>query len=385
MELNKYKIGIVGAGQMGTGIAQIAATAGHRVIICDTSVASIAKSNQTLDKTFEMLVSKGKMGEKAAEQILNKIDYAKHLHPLAECSIVFEAVSENLDLKKDLFEKIEDIVPQSTIIATNTSSFSIASLAGAMQNKERFIGIHFFNPVPLMALVEIIPSFLTDSTVTEKCFELMKNWGKTCVLAKDTPGFIVNRVARPYYSEALRILDEGIADMATIDWAMKTGGFKMGPFELMDYIGHDVNYVVSETVWKELYFEPRIKPSITQKRLLEAGALGRKTLRGFYDYREGAELPKPLIEKNTGEQIFQRIIAMLVNEAFDTEYLNIATRLDIETAMVKGVNYPFGLFEWAEKVGLKNIVATLDSLYARYQEERYRVSIALRREANEKL
>jgi len=385
MEINKYKIGIVGAGQMGTGIAQIAATAGHRVVICDTSVASIAKSNLILEKTFEMLVEKGKLGEKAAEQIKNKIDFAKHLHPLAECSIVIEAVNENIDLKKDIFEKIEDIVPQSTIIATNTSSFSIASLAGAMQNKDRFIGIHFFNPVPLMALVEIIPTFLTDPIVTEKCFELMKNWGKTCVLAKDTPGFIVNRVARPYYSEALRILDEGIADMATIDWAMKTSGFKMGPFELMDYIGNDVNYVVSETVWKELYFEPRIKPSITQKRLFEAGAFGRKTLRGFYDYREGAELPKPLIEKNIGELIFQRIIAMLVNEAFDVEYLNIATRLDIETAMVKGVNYPFGLFEWSEKVGLKNIVATLDTLYARYQEERYRVSIALRREAGEKL
>ncbi len=370
---------------MGTGIAQIAATAGHRVVICDTSVASIAKSNLILEKTFEMLVEKGKLGEKAAEQIKNKIDFAKHLHPLAECSIVIEAVNENIDLKKDIFEKIEDIVPQSTIIATNTSSFSIASLAGAMQNKDRFIGIHFFNPVPLMALVEIIPTFLTDPIVTEKCFELMKNWGKTCVLAKDTPGFIVNRVARPYYSEALRILDEGIADMATIDWAMKTSGFKMGPFELMDYIGNDVNYVVSETVWKELYFEPRIKPSITQKRLFEAGAFGRKTLRGFYDYREGAELPKPLIEKNIGELIFQRIIAMLVNEAFDVEYLNIATRLDIETAMVKGVNYPFGLFEWSEKVGLKNIVATLDTLYARYQEERYRVSIALRREAGEKL
>jgi 3-hydroxybutyryl-CoA dehydrogenase len=235
-----------------------------------------------------------------------------------------------------------------------------------------------------MPLVEIIPGIATHKNVAEACQTLISSWGKIPVMAKDTPGFIVNRVARPFYSEALRIYEEQIADIATIDWAMKEfGGFKMGPFELMDLIGHDVNYVVTETVWTQFYFDPRFKPSLSQKRLLEAKFLGKKTGKGFYDYSEDAEPVLPKKDEVLGRSIFNRIICMLINEACDTANLGIASVKDIDLAMTKGVNYPKGLLMWADEIGLSNVKNTLQDLYNLYEEDRYRTCPLIKKMVNE--
>jgi len=294
--------------------------------------------------------------------------------------MVIEAIVENLDVKKQVFRKIENLVSPTCILATNTSSLSVTSIAAACQNPERVIGLHFFNPAPLMPLVEIVPAISTDPELADNLKQLMLDWGKAPAIAKDTPGFIVNRVARPFYGEAIRIYEEGIADIPTIDWAMKTiGGFRMGPFELTDFIGHDVNYVVTETVFKEFYFDPRFKPSISQKRLVEAGFYGRKSGKGFYDYSENAVTPVANEDKVLGKEIVNRILAMLVNEATDALYLNIASKEDLDTAMTKGVNYPKGLLAWADELGLSHILNILEDLYEEYGEDRYRPCVLLKR------
>ena len=231
-----------------------------------------------------------------------------------------------------------------------------------------------------MKLVEVIPAIQTASDVLDICVNEITRWKKVVAVAKDTPGFIVNRVARPFYGEALRIYEEGVADFATIDWAMKSiGGFRMGPFELMDFIGNDVNYTVTETVFTAFYFDPRYKPAFTQKRFSEAGYLGRKSGKGYYDYSEGAAKPSPIEDKGLGEKIFNRVLVMLINEAADALFLNIASAEDIDNAMTKGVNYPKGLLAWADEIGIDKCVDALDRLYNEYHEDRYRCSPLLRK------
>jgi 3-hydroxybutyryl-CoA dehydrogenase len=235
-----------------------------------------------------------------------------------------------------------------------------------------------------MPLVEIVPGLSTHPTVTTEARALINQWGKTTVVAKDTPGFIVNRVARPFYGESLRILEEGLADAATIDWAMRTlGGFRMGPFELMDLIGLDVNYAVTRSVFEGLYFDPRYRPSLTQRRLVEAGFLGRKTGRGFYDYHEGAVRPEPIEDSERGAEILLRVLVMLVNEAADAVFLNVATAHDVELAMTKGVNYPKGLLAWGDEIGLPRVLERLTALQETYGDDRYRPSPLLRRMVRE--
>jgi 3-hydroxybutyryl-CoA dehydrogenase len=231
-----------------------------------------------------------------------------------------------------------------------------------------------------MPLVEIIPSVQTSNQTLETAKNLIASWKKTVCICKDTPGFIVNRVARPFYGEALRIYEEGIADFATIDWAMTSiGGFKMGPFTLMDYIGNDVNYAVTESVFSAFYYDPRFKPSFTQKRHSEAGFYGRKSGRGYYNYSEGVELTKATEDKVIGQEIFERIIVMLINEAFDALFLNVASREDIDLAMMKGVNYPKGLLQWADELGLDWVLSKLENLFEEYGEDRYRPNPLLKR------
>lgn len=372
-------IGVIGSGAMGSGIAQVAATAAHKVIVYDNNQTSLTKSETTLQASLKKLVEKEKITADQQTFILANISFVNSLNDLAKCNLVIEAIVENLQVKKSVFSELEKLVSETCVLASNTSSLSIASIAAACTKPERVIGIHFFNPATLMPLVEIIPGIATDDTITTSCKNLIDTWGKVTVIAKDTPGFIVNRVARPFYSEALRIYEEGIADMPTIDWAMKEiAGFKMGPFELMDMIGHDVNYVVTETVWTQFYFDPKFKPALSQKRLLEAGFLGKKTGKGFYNYAADAKLPEPKKDVEIGKAIVKRILFMLINEAADALYLKVATREDIDLAMTKGVNYPKGLLKWADELGVNLIVKELTGLKDFYEEDRYRVSPLLK-------
>lgn len=380
----KSTIGVVGSGAMGSGIAQVAATAGHVVMLYDTNKATLEKAQMSLSQTLDKLVEKQKITRDKAESIRKNIRYASELEDLSSCGLVIEAIVENLDVKQQLFTQLEGLVPESCILASNTSSLSIASIASACRKSERVVGIHFFNPAPLMPLVEIIPAITTNPHYTRQAKIFVDSWGKLTVLTKDTPGFIVNRVARSYYGESIRIYEEGIADFATIDWALKSvGEFKMGPFELMDFIGNDVNYKVSESVWQQFFYEPRFKPSLTQKRLYEAKLYGRKSGKGFYDYTEGVAMPLPVKDDELAKSIFYRVIAMLINEAVDSLHFQLATKEDIDLAMTKGVNYPKGLLKWADELGLPNILDILKKLQDEYGEERYRPSVLLKRMVKE--
>lgn len=374
------KVGVIGAGAMGAGIVQVAAAAGHEVTLYDAVPAALDRARKGLEGNLQKLQDKGKLASAAA--VLSRLRFEDSLTGFRDCGLVIEAIVENLEVKQKVFAALEAEVSANCILATNTSSLSVTAIAAGCRNPQRVLGLHFFNPAPLMALVEVIPALQTRAGLADELTALMRTWGKIPVLAKDTPGFIVNRVARPFYGEAIRIYEEGIASPATIDWAMTTlGGFRMGPFTLMDYIGHDVNYVVTETVWKSFFYDPRYRPSFSQKRLLEAGWLGRKTGRGFYDYAEGAEMPQPVPDEALGRHLVDRIGAMLMNEAIDALHLGVASAGDLELAMTKGVNYPKGLLQWADDAGALRVLAVLDALYEEYGEDRYRASVLLRQKA----
>ena len=387
MQTNKAVnvIGIVGAGAMGSGIAQIASQAGQDVVLFDLSQEALTSSSSKLQKVMNRLIEKGKVTSDEAIAIQERIVRTTMATSLKDCDLIIEAVVEDLEVKKRVFKSIEEIASKEAIIASNTSSLSITSLASFCAHPERVVGLHFFNPAPLMPLVEIIPALQTNRDLPKQLTDLMRKWGKSPVIAKDTPGFIVNRVARPFYGEALRILDEGIADVPTIDAAMRESGFRMGPFQLMDLIGHDVNYSVTESVFKSFYYDPRYMPSITQLKLVEAGWLGRKSGRGFYNYNEeneATDVPGQL-DPNVQVEISERIISMLINEAADAVYLGVASAEDVDTAMLKGVNYPKGLLVWAEEMGLQKVVRIIDALRDTYGETRYRCSPLLRKLAAE--
>ncbi|MFT7329953.1 MAG: 3-hydroxybutyryl-CoA dehydrogenase [Roseivirga sp.] len=379
-------VGIIGSGTMGSGIAQVAATSGCKVKLYDTNQVALNKSKVTLDKVLSRLIVKGRIDSDEKNRIQDNISYVNNLKDLADSNLTIEAIIENLDIKKKVFSELESYVSDDCIIASNTSSLSIASIAAALEKPKRCVGIHFFNPAPLMKLVEVIPAIQTSYETLEKSIDTITSWKKTVAVAKDTPGFIVNRVARPFYGEALRIYEEGIADFATIDYSLKTlGGFRMGPFELMDFIGNDVNYTVTETVFKAFYFDPRYRPAFTQKRFAEAGYLGRKSGIGYYEYDENGkkvesnDLDLSAVENSLSVSIFNRVLVMLINEAADALFFNIASAEDIDNAMTKGVNYPKGLLAWADEKSMNWCVSKLDELYNEYHEDRYRCSPLLRK------
>ncbi|MEO8448588.1 MAG: 3-hydroxyacyl-CoA dehydrogenase NAD-binding domain-containing protein [Gemmatimonadota bacterium] len=377
-------VGVLGAGTMGAGIAQVAAAAGHRVVLADAQEGAVGRARDGHAKAIARDVEKGRLtGDKAAE-LLARISYATvsagDLAAFSGAGLVIEAIVEDLGIKKTTFKALEAVTGDTAVVATNTSSLSVTAIAAACRLPERVIGIHFFNPAPVLPLVEIVPGIATSRETTVAAEALIKAWGKVTVVASDTPGFIVNRIARPFYSEALRIYEEGIADRATIDWAMRdVGGFKMGPFELMDLIGNDVNFAVSQSVFEAFSFDPRYRPFLTQRRLVEAGLLGRKTGRGHFDYRPGAAQPSPNGDRGLAETIVNRVLAVLINSAIDALFWQVASRDDIDLAMTKGVNYPKGLLKWADEIGPDVLLERLDRLLAEYGEDRYRASPLLRR------
>lgn len=384
IHMNEKNVGIAGAGTMGTGIAQVAAAAGFTVFLFDPFPEQLIKAETSLRSVMERLTEKGRLSKTEADQLINRIHFVDHLSDFSDCSFVIEAIIEDLRTKKDQLARIEAIISSRAVLATNTSSLSIASLSSALKKPERFLGVHFFNPAPLMKLTEIIPGLLTRPETTKRARDLVESWNKTTVIAKDTPGFIVNRVARPFYGEALRILDEGIASAATIDRVMKgLGGFKMGPFELMDLIGNDVNYAVTETIFREFYYDPRYKPSFTQKRLVEAGLLGWKSGAGFYRYANNVPIKEEESFSGREESLFLRILSMLINEAADALWMNIASAREIDLAVTLGLNYPKGLLQWADELGAATVLTELESLYSDYCEDRYRPSPMLRKVVRE--
>ena len=286
-------IAVIGAGTMGAGMAQVAAAAGHPVLLFDVAEGAAVRGIAGIGKGLDKLVERGKMSAETRTDLLARLTPAASLADLAPAALVIEAIVENLQVKQDLFRQLEDICGADTILASNTSSLSITAIGAALQRPQQLVGMHFFNPAPIMKLVEVIRGLATAPAIAETVFDTATAWGKQAVLARSTPGFIVNRVARPFYAEGLRVLQEGGADEATIDALMReSGGFRMGPFELMDLIGHDVNYAVTCSVHAAYYGDQRFTPSLLQKELVDAGFLGRKSGRGFYSYAADAVKPE---------------------------------------------------------------------------------------------
>jgi 3-hydroxybutyryl-CoA dehydrogenase len=282
-------VAVIGAGAMGAGIAQVAAVAGHRVQLHDARFGAADAAKKSISDALGKLVAKGRMGESDARAAAERITSVVTLPDAAIAQLVVEAIVEDAAAKRELFARLENVVSPDCILASNTSSISVTELAAGLAHPGRLVGMHFFNPAPVMPLVEVVSGLATAPEAADTVFATAVAWGKAPVRATSTPGFIVNRCARPFYAEALRLLREGAADPATLDAVMReAGGFRMGPFELMDLIGLDVNFAVTKSIWEAYFHDPRYAPSVTQQELVAAGWLGRKTGRGFYDYAPGA-------------------------------------------------------------------------------------------------
>ena len=383
------RVGVLGAGTMGAGIAQVAAEAGLEVELLDPVSGAHERARDRIGGFLERRVAKGELHAGLAEAAMGRIREAASVADLAAAEFVIEAIPEELDLKRDAFRRLDAAAAPGTILATNTSSLSVGRIAEATTHPERVVGMHFFNPVPLMALVEVIAAPPTDRRVVDATLAFAQQLGKTPVEATDTPGFIVNRVARPFYLEALRILGEGAADAPTIDATMREAGFRMGPFELIDTIGLDVNLAVSESVWEGFGRNARYLPHDLQRVLVQAGRLGRKAGAGFYDYgadgqRGGPwtglaqEPPIPPAEVFSADAIRDRVLATIVNEAASAVEDWTASPVAIDTAMRLGTNWPEGPLAWGEQLGLVRVVALLDALAATAPDARYGVVPLLR-------
>ncbi len=296
VDLGGTRVAVIGAGTMGAGIAQIAATAGHSVVLYDIAEGAPEAAVTKLRAGMERLIQRGKFTAEQVDTICGRIQVTSKLEDIATSGLVIEAILEDLDVKRQVFRSVEQLCEDSTVIASNTSSISISALAAGMEHPGRFVGMHFFNPAAIMKLVEVVSGLLTTEAVADAIFGLAKEWGKTPVNAKSTPGFIVNRVARPFYAEALRSVSERVAPVSVIDAVLKScGGFKMGPLELTDLIGHDVNAAVTESVYRAMFEDPRYRPSVVQTEMVAAGLLGRKSGRGFYRYdQDGATASEPV-------------------------------------------------------------------------------------------
>ncbi len=357
-------VGVVGSGTMGAGIAESAALAGMSVVMVDVSADALARGRGIIEKDLDRRVKKGRISEDERGEILGRISATVSLGDLAGTPLVVEAVVESLDLKRKIFADLEGVVDEGAILASNTSSLSVAGIAAGTEHPERVVGMHFFNPVPAMKLVEVVTGPSTAPEAVRMARETAEGLGKTPILVSDTPGFVVNRVARPFYLEALRIVEAG-GKPARVDAALREAGFRMGPLELADLIGMDINLAVSESLFERYYYAPRFRPSHLQRSMVEAGTLGRKSGRGFYEY--GSEVQDEA--EDGGEQaedVALRVVSCIVNEAFLTLSEGVASAEDIDRAMKLGANYPKGPFEWAEEIGADGIVRKLDALRKAY-------------------
>lgn len=388
-------LGVVGAGTMGAGIAQVAVEAGLETLVHDPVPGATARARERIEAFLRRKVEKGRLAAEDATAAVARLRPAEDLAAMTGADVVIEAVPEELELKRGLFAELDRLVAADAVLATNTSSLSIARIASATTHPERVLGMHFFNPVPLLALVEVIPGPMTAPDVADSVALLARRLGKTPVVAADTPGFIVNRVQRALYLEAFRIFEEGLAPIPVIDDAMRQLGFRLGPFELADVVGTDVNLAAGIGIFEGFYGDPRYRPAHVQRRVVDAGRLGRKTGAGYYDYdADGARQgPWAALDRRPGgaprlaalqpAQIEARILAAIVNEAASAVSDGVASPEAIDTAMRLASNWPDGPLAWGERIGLSPVIHTLDALHLAVPDGRYRVTPLLRTLAGE--
>ncbi|HEX5525382.1 MAG TPA: 3-hydroxyacyl-CoA dehydrogenase NAD-binding domain-containing protein [Pedococcus sp.] len=379
-------VAVVGAGAMGSGIAQVAATAGHPVALVDAVTGAVEEAVARIIASLQRQEAKGRISSAQLEEIVERITPVESVAGLPPCGLVVEAVREDLETKRALFTRVAASQPADAVLATNTSSLDITAIADGIPGPSRVIGLHFFNPPAAMRLVEVIGGAESAAEVLEAATDLMRAWGKAPVRCTSTPGFIVNRVARPFYGEAQRMLMDGVADAATLDAAVRSAGFRMGPLELTDFIGQDVNLAVGTSVWEQTGRDPRYEPTALQRQLVAAGHLGRKSGQGVYRYGpDGTALDAVPDEARMAELLggpvetnpVARTLAMLVNEAVDLVRRGEATAEDVDTAMTLGTNYPRGPIAWGRDIGYAVVAEQLAALDRAFPGGRYRPSPAL--------
>jgi 3-hydroxybutyryl-CoA dehydrogenase len=356
---------VVGAGTMGAGIAESAALAGMSVAMIDVQKEALERGMQTIEQDLARRVKKGRISEDESREVIGRVRTTTSVEGCSGASLVVEAVVEDAEVKKKVFGDLEGVVGEEAVLATNTSSLSVAGIAAATGSPGRVVGMHFFNPVPAMRLVEVVAGPSSNPEALTRAEEVAERLGKTTVRVSDTPGFIVNRVARPFYLEALRLVESG-ADPGKVDAQIREAGFRMGPLELADMIGQDINLSVSESLFERYYYPPRFRPSHLQRSIVEAGDLGRKSGRGFYDYTENSDNSDK--GADPPDNVALRVIACIINEAYLALAEGVATAEDIDRAMKLGANYPQGPFEWANEIGPAQILQTLDTLRTTHGE-----------------